>query len=237
MKKIYHNIESYTPEMVYGFENKLMAQKYVEYILDDISNKNNFLELGVGFGETIHLLKKNFTHLSVVDGELKLIEKALQQHKSVSFIHSFFEDFISEQKFDGIGMGFVIDIVDDPVRLLNHYSNMLNTGSKIYISVGNAASLHRMVAYNAGMLDDIHAMSNQNLSYGHQRFWTYDEWCALFEKTNLSIVTAYGLYLKPFSTKQLSSLDLNESIYNSLAITAKTLPSIANACFFILEKK
>ncbi len=237
MKQICHNIESYTPEMLYGFENKLMAQKYVEYILEDISKKDSFLELGIGFGETIRLLKKHFSHLTVIDGELELIEKSSQQHQSVSFIHSFFEDFVSKQKFDGIGMGFIVDIVDDPVKLLNHYSNMLKRGSKIYISVGNAASLHRIIAYNAGILDDIHIMSDQNLKYGHQRFLTYDEWCALFDKTDLSMVAAYGLYLKPFSTKQLSSLNLDKSIYQSLAVTSKALPSISNACFFILEKK
>ena len=63
------------------------------------------------------------------------------------------------------------------------------------------------------------------------------EWLSLFEKCNMEIEVSHGLFLKPFTTQQIHSLNLDNIIYNSLGSTAHLFPEISNSCFFILKNK
>lgn len=231
-----HDVGMYDEKMLYHYENILMGTKYVEYINTYSINKQSFLELGIGFGQTINDLSKNYDEFVTIDADLSLIERYKNDFGNIEFIHSFFEDYTPNRLFDNIGIGFVLDLVKDPVQLLKHYTSLLTHTGRIFVSIENASSLHRQVAVNAGILDNLKKMSQANAAFNHQFYNTYDEWLDIFKEAGLNVSVAHGLYLKPFSTKQIVSLHLEEKIYKSLADTAKDLPKISNACFFVLEK-
>lgn len=231
-----HNLEMYDKDMPYRYENILMGTKYVEYINTYSTHKQNFLELGIGFGQTINDLSKNYDEFITIDADLSLIERYQNNFDNIEFVHSFFEDYSPNRLFDNIGIGFVLDLVKDPVQLLKHYTSLLADTGRIFVSIENASSLHRQIAVNAGLLDNLKEMSQANTAFNHQLYNTYDEWIDIFKEAGLCVSIAHGLYLKPFSTKQIVSLRLDEKIYKSLADTAKDLPKISNACFFVLEK-
>lgn len=231
-----HDLNMYNEDMPYRHENILMGTKYVEYIKRYSKNKKNFLELGIGFGQTIEDLSKDYQEFTVIDGDSTLIERNKNNFETIQFVHSFFEDYTPNKLYDNIGIGFVLDLVKDPVQLLKHYSSLLSDTGSIYVSIENASSLHRQIALNAGLLKNIKQMSAANTAFNHQFYNTYEEWLIIFEKAKLKVSVSHGLYLKPFSTKQITSLNLDEKIYTSLIDTAEHLPEISNACFFILEK-
>ena len=80
-------------------------------------------------------------------------------------------------------------------------------------------------------------LSEQNLKYEHQYFYSFKEWCNLVKQTVLKLIATHRLYLKPLSTNQIFSLNLDNKIYKSLSDTAKYLPEISNAYFFVLGKQ
>ena len=232
-----HNVKLYSNDMIYQKENKLMGEKYFDYIDQYSLSHDNFLELGIGFGETIQLINNKYTNIVVLDAEQKLINKYSPIYTDITFIHTYFEDFNTKEKFDNIGMGFVIDLVKNPVQLLKKYANLLTKNGKIYISVGSASSLHLNIALNAGLIDNVKKMCDIKKGFNYQSFYTYDELINLFEEADLNLVDVHGLMIKPFSTMQIDSLKLDDKIYNALAETARDLPEISNACFFVLENK
>jgi len=237
MKTIKHDINMYNSDMFYEQENIIMMQRYIDYILQYSNTHNNFLELGIGRGETIRLLQKHFDSITVIDGETQLIDKYTKKYNDIEFIHSFFENYKPKQKFDNIGMGFILDLVDSPTNLLQMYSNFLSKKGKIFISIENALSLHRIIAHEAGLLPNLNSLSESNKKFGHKVYYGYDKWVKIIQEANLKIIAEHGLFLKPFSTKQINMLNLDPSIYNALSTTAKKFPQISNACFFVVEKQ
>ena len=233
---IEHDLSVYANDP-YEKENLLSMTNYVNLVERHSSKKNSFLELGIGHSKTIELLADQFESLSVIDAESDLIDKYKIEYPHITFIQSYFENMdFKESTFENIGMGFILEHVEDPKMILEKYMQYLEKDGKIYISVPNAKSLHRIIAHKANLLPDIKSMSETDKRYGHLRFNTYEEWLDLFLSTGLKVIATHGLYLKPFTTLQIESLKLDTSIQIALAETASEYPEISNSCFFVLQK-
>jgi len=133
-------------------------------------------------------------------------------------------------------MGFVLVHVDDPSLILRRYSDFLTENGKIYVGVPSASSMHRLIGKKAGFLDDLRKLSEQDHLYGHKRYLTYDDWRGIIEAEGLVIKKAEGLFLAPFSTGQLRSLNLEERVLRALVDLAQEYPSLANSLFFEVQK-
>lgn len=233
---IKHDLSVYNNDP-YEQENILSMSNYVSFIERYSVERNSFLELGIGHSKTIELLSKKFRDVTVLDGEKELIEKYQEIYQEINFIKTYFEDFETLKKYNSIGMGFILEHVKCPKQILNKYSKFLDDDGRIFVSVPNANSLHRIIANKAGVLSDIKALSDTDIRYGHLRFMTYYEWIEIFNECNMVVEVSHGLFLKPFTTKQISSLDLDTNIYKSLGATAVDFPEISNSCFFVLKRK
>lgn len=233
---IEHDVSVYDNDP-YEKENLLSMSNYVNLIDKYSSDKSSFLELGIGHSKTIELLSQKFENVTVLDGEKELVNKYNKIYSKIEFVEIYFENFNTDKLYKNIGMGFVLEHVNNPEEILKKYSKFLEPNGKIFISVPNANSLHRIIANKAGLLEDIKMLSETDKRYGHLRFLTYFEWVSLFEKCNMEIEVSHGLFLKPFTTQQIHSLNLDNIIYNSLGSTAHLFPEISNSCFFILKNK
>lgn len=233
---IKHDVSVYDNDP-YEKENLLSMSNYVDLIDKYSFDKSSFLELGIGHSKTIELLSQKFTNVTVLDGEKKLIDKYKSIYLNIDFMETYFENFESARLYKNIGMGFVLEHVKDPELILAKFSNFLDKDGKIFVSAPNAHSLHRIIANHAGLLDDIKMLSETDKKYGHLRFLTYFEWSELFDKCNLEVIASHGLFLKPFTTSQIHSLSLGASVYDSLGVSARSLPEISNSCFFVLQNK
>lgn len=218
-------------------ENKMAIQRAVHFCVAFARDKTDFLELGIGHGIALKGLAEHFNTVQVLEGSKEVISDYSHVDGNIHITETYFEDFSTEHRFHNIGMGFVLEHVDDPVALLIRYKSFLRDDGSLFAAVPNAASLHRVLAIKAGLLDDLHRMSEADLAFGHKRFFSYDKWMDLFAHAGLDVVTSKGLYLKPFSTGQLEMLRLQESVFTALQEVAEGYPEISNACFFQLRKQ
>lgn len=221
----------------YEKENLVNGINYVSFIDKYAFDKSSFLELGIGHGKTIELLQKKFNYIKVLDGDEQLVAKYSKIYPKIDFTYTYFENFKSSKLYKFIGMGFILEHVDNPESIIKNYAQFLEKDGLIFVGVPNASSLHRIIANKAGLLDDIKVMNETDIKFGHQRFLTYQEWLDVFEKCDMEIVARHGLFLKPFTTKQIEFLNLNNKIYDALGIVASDLPEISNACFFVIKPK
>lgn len=221
----------------YEKENLLGASSYVTLIDKYSFDKSSFLELGIGHGKTIELLSQKFKNVRVLDGDNELVQRYSKIYSNLQFTETYFENFESNILYKFIGMGFILEHVNEPELLIQKYSKFLQKDGFIFVGVPNANSLHRIIANKAGLLDDIKMMNETDIKFGHLRFLTYQEWVEMFKRCNMEIVVSHGLFLKPFTTKQIETLNLDEKVYNALGKSAFELPEISNACFFVLKPK
>ena len=146
-------------------------------------------------------------------------------------MHSLFEEFYTAEKFDAIEMGFVLEHVDDPLFVVKQFSGFLRPGGSLFVAIPNAKSLHRLVGYHAGLLDNLYLLSEHDLALGHKRYFDLVSLRKLLLESGLKIRGMEGIFLKPFSTEQLKSLALSPGVLSALSSIAVHYPEISNAIF------
>jgi 2-polyprenyl-3-methyl-5-hydroxy-6-metoxy-1,4-benzoquinol methylase len=218
-------------------ENAIHGGNYVSKCMQYAEDRSSWLELGLGRGIVLQHLSQNFRSVRVLDGSPLLVERYSGMYPNVDITLSFFEDYSVDEQFMNIGMGFILEHVDDPAVILQRFRKMLMPGGRIFVGVPSASSLHRLLAVDAGLLGDLRAMSDSDRRFGHKRFFTHQDWMALFQDLKMRVVRAEGLYLKPFSTGQIQSLNLPKPVYRALGALATDLPQISNACFYLLANE
>lgn len=173
------------------------------------------LELGCADGEGTKLLIDHFERIVAVDGSKKLIDRAKKEilNLKVSFIHSYFETLQLQESFDTVLLLHILEHVDDPVGILKQAKKFVRKGGKIILDVPNAMSIHRQVGVLMGMIDTIYTLNSADLSIGHKR--VYDRVLLMedIHKAALHIESWGGIFLKPFSNKQMHKYFDSKAIY------------------------
>ncbi len=212
-------------------ENQRGLNRYVHYCLTNRIGNHNLLELGIGHGVVLDQLSQHFQRIVVLEGASSLVNEYRDRYPNVEIIETYFEQFSTHEKFDNIGMGFVLEHVDDPGFILRHFAQFLSSNGRIFIGVPSASSMHRLLAQQAGMLDDLRQLTATDIAFGHKRLWTFEDWQQLLTIEGFKIEKIQGLAFKPFSTSQLASLNLAPEIIVALDDLSLHYPELANALF------
>ena len=142
-------------------------------------------------------------------------------------VESYFETFSSEEKFDVIVMGFILEHVDNPFEIISRYKKFLAPGGKIFLAVPNAEVLNRRLGHLAGMLKDMDTLSENDFLLGHKRYYTVSSLSAEIAKAGYKIDQMEGIYLKPFTTSQIVSLNLDKKIIHALCEVGVAYPELS----------
>lgn len=229
MKEIDQKISAYTEENIYDFDNKILLHYYPKRIIEKIGElaELSLLELGLGHGYSALEFRDRVGNYTILEGDNEVIHRFVGKYGGgANIICTFFEEYEPNEKYDFIVAGFVLEHVDDPVFILNKYKTMLKQGGKIFIAVPNAESLNRRIGYEAGILSDIRELSEMDLALGHKRYYTKESIISTCKQAELRIKSVEGIYLKPFTTKQILSLKLNDTIIESLCTVGRDYPEL-----------
>lgn len=232
--------DTYGEDQRFFAENMLTERTYCQRIIEALDGRSEIRLLGLGLGHGFTARKLNSglhgllkTHI-VLEGSREMIERFNRQSAPVpamDVVECFFENFHSDSKFDVIEMGFVLEHVEDPASLLRKYRELLKTGGSLFVGVPNALSLHRRLGHEAGFLDDPYKLSEMDLNYGHRRYFDLDSLQACVAGAGFKIHSSQGLFMKPFTERQMQSLNLPDTVWDALAKVSKDYPGIANSIF------
>ena len=188
-------------------QERTIKQLAVRAFAPHLRGMRDGLELGCSDGYMTSLISKELEHLTVVDGSNYFLERARGRNlKNVTFIHSLFEEYIPKRQFDCIFISYVLEHMRDPVLLLERAAKFLTERGLIFLVVPNARALSRQLARHMGILDDLYALTPNDLAHGHRR--VYDR--ILLDKdissAGLIQVSRGGLMLKPFADFQMDTM-------------------------------
>ena len=156
----------YLPNAATEIENDLMLKWYPNRILSRMKQKpgqKSLLELGLGHGFTASIFNKYFDTHTIVEGSQVVIDlfNKKEPEFQANIVLDYFETFDSDERFDCIVMGFILEHVDDPSFLLDRYKKFLKPSGVMYVAVPNAKSLNRRLGVELGIIDDIYSL-NEN---------------------------------------------------------------------------
>lgn len=232
--------EAYGEEFKFYDENILMLSCYSQRIINtmQIANVKSCMSLGIGHKivskRIIDEMVPSLDKYILIEGSREIIDKFKNEvvlPSNVFIFNSFFEEFNSKEKFDVIEMGFILEHVDDPLFILKKFKRLLKPHGLIFLAVPNAMSLHRLIGYEAGLLDNLYSLSKHDLELGHRRYFAMESFIKLIKSSGLKIKNTEGIFLKPFSTSQLKSLDLSPEVLNALCRAGVKYPEISNAIY------
>jgi len=234
------HVTTYGADQRFFAENMLTERTYCRRVIEALEGRREIrlLSLGLGHGLTARELNSALSgRLSrhvVLEGSSEMIERFRKepgQPLALEIIECFFETFTGQEKFDAIEMGFVLEHVEDPDLLLRKYRESLAVDGHLLIGVPNALSLHRRLGHMAGFLVDPYQLSEMDLKYGHRRYFDLESLVACVARAGLRVRSTQGLLMKPFTERQMQSLDLKPPVWEALAEISRDYPAIANSIF------
>ena len=228
--------EAYSSTFPYSLDNNLMLNWYTDRIIDMIQGES-LLELGIGHGYSSMKFSKAFKRHLVLEGSQEIINEFQQRFGSnqMEIVNTYFESFFSEEKFDVIVMGFILEHVDDPSVILNKYKYFLKKDGKVYVTVPNCEALNKRIGYEAGLLKDISSLSEADCALGHKRLFTIKTLRNLVEMSGYRVNKTEGIFLKPITTQQIIDLKLSDEILQAMLKVGQNYPELCVGILMELE--
>ncbi len=231
---ISQDISAYESTNIYEYDNSIMARYYPKRIGELLeaaggTRTESCLELGIGYGYTAEIFSGIFKRYVVLDGDKKMIQRFREKFPNVKveIIETYFESWESEERFDVIVLGFVVEHVDDPVAILMKYKKFLRKDGRMFITAPNAEALNRRIGVKAGILSDITQLSDNDIRFGHKRYYTIQSLRKDISRAGLSIKKEEGIFLKVMTTKQMIDLKLGSNIINGFLEMGKEYPELS----------
>lgn len=117
----------------------------------------------------------------------------------------------------------VLHELDDPGRLLRAVrTDHLAPGGLLHISLQNPRSLHRLVALEMGLINDLMTISANGLRYATRRLFDIDDVVALAADAGLELAHREGVMLKPLPNDAMA--DLSPDLLAGFIAAARHLP-------------
>jgi SAM-dependent methyltransferase len=214
----------------YVLDNRLMLEWYPHRVVA-MAAGSSLLELGLGHGYSTALFARHFPRYKVIEGSPEMIDRfrARFEFAHVEIVQSFFEDFDTDERFENIGMGFILEHVNEPDAILRRYRRFLKSGGSVFIAVPNSESLHRRFGHEAGLLPDLEQLSQADHDFGHQRYFSLATLTELVTGAGYDVMKAEGIFLKPITTKQITELALSPEILTAMLKVGIDYPELSNA--------
>lgn len=229
------HLKAYQKSYIYEFDNQIQMNWYPKRVVSEKQEGASLLELGLGHGITTNYYSNFFERHLVLDASPAVISyfKESFPNCKAEIQEVYFEDFETTEKFDLISMGFVLEHVDDPALVLAHYKQFLKPGGRIIATVPNAEVMNRKLGHIAGLLPDMQVLSEHDLVCGHKRYFTVQSFTDTIKREGYTIKRIEGIYLKPLTTAQMISLNLDEKIIEALCIMGIDYPELC--CGILVE--
>jgi SAM-dependent methyltransferase len=236
--------KAYDSGFKYNDENSWFLTRYAQYMSQSIGKNKfqNILSLGIGHHIVSDILSAELDNgilkYVILEGSKSIIDKFATKtsHKDkIEVIHTYFEEYETDEKFDVIEMGFVLEHVDDPEFIVKKFKSFLSEKGSMFIGVPNARSLHRQIGFEAGLLEDVYKLSDYDLQLGHKRYFDLESISKVATNAGLKIENKIGLFLKPITTAQMQQLGWSGNVVNALIKLGDKNPDISN-CILIEAK-
>ncbi|WP_333804616.1 class I SAM-dependent methyltransferase [Sulfurospirillum sp.] len=214
------------------FDRKLIYYRY-QTIKNHIKGPYG-LELGSAEGEMTQYLINDFEHLISVDGSKELLDM-IPLYPNHTKIHSFFEDFKPNKKFNTIIMEHILEHVDQPVDIMLLAKEWLEDDGIILLGVPNALSIHRLVAVKMGLLQSPDELNSRDHALGHQRVYCMKTFLRDIKNAGLKVLEKGGVFFKPLSNGQIEQ-NWDENMIEGFYQLGKDFPDNAAEIYVVCQK-
>jgi len=201
-------------------------------------NRGVGLELGCSDGYMTEMLSQELEHLDVIDGSSQFLAAASERRlPNVGYQLALFEEFQSSRQYDYVFASFLLEHVLEPLPVLSMAKRVLKPGGKLFVTVPNARALSRQLALHMGLIEDLKALTQNDLGNGHRRVYDRVHFNRDLHKAGFRTVAEGGLMLKILADFQLDKLfddgSLTQQHVDGLYQLGLQYPDLCGALFSV----
>jgi len=198
----------YGPNAATAIENDLILKWYPKRIVERFGHCESLLELGIGHGFTAGIFNAACDRHVLIEGSQVVIDQFRASHPNfkADLNFGYFEEFDTQERFDVIVMGFILEHVESPAYLLDRFRKLLKPDGRLYVAVPNARSMNRRLGIELGMINDIYDLNANDHALGHRRQYCLDTLKQELMQCGYTLTHQEGIYLKPLPLSVLKTL-------------------------------
>lgn len=245
-EELQHELETVKKEYLQPTPDRVVDCKFVELIADFMVPKikgERILELGVGDQIWTPKLVSRFPHVTSLDGSAELLAEMrtrLDGAPGAAHWHPvevYFEEYVPEQRFDGMFATYVLEHVTDPGLIVRRAHDLwLKPGGLLAIAVPHGLSLHRRLGVKMGMSARPDELGDSDRRMGHKHCFTHDEMHKLIEDSGFEVIEEFGMITKVLPNAMLAHC--NDAQLRGLFLLGLDLPiEYSGAIGFIARSK
>ncbi|MDO4232380.1 MAG: methyltransferase domain-containing protein [Lautropia sp.] len=206
------------------------------------------LEVGCGM-DPLFMHYEGFRHFTVVEPSQRFAAHArllAGQRQGIEIIEDFIEQAVAQhglasQGYDCILVSSLIHEVADPLSILKAVRACATPRTRIHVNVPNARSVHRLLAFEMGLINDIHAHSARQKSLQQHHTFDSSSLRALVEEAGFVVREEGSYFIKPFTHDQMQQLQqagiLSDAMLDGLMRLEKYMPGLGSEIFVNLGLK
>ena len=176
----------------------------------------NILEIGCGYNPIFEHYPA-FDKMTIVELDIHFCKDAIQKangNPNIKIINKSIQDSISElgSNFDVILISGFLHEIDNPEEVLTLIKKISNPNTRVICFVPNAKSFHRVLAYEAGLINQIYDFSDNDKKFGRRLVWDMNSFSELFTATDYQVEEVKTYFIKPFAHSQMRKM-MDERIF------------------------
>lgn len=238
------DIDKYQKEYIKSeFEQQYQVRYRRKKIVELIEKEGyqSILEIGCGM-DTLASYVSGYTNFTIVEPGQDFMEKAkndLKGNENVHFINGYFEkelDQINKSTYDFIIVSSLLHEVENPIELLSAIKSICTPQTIVHINVPNRLSLHRILAYEAGIIKSLGDKSGRNNDLQQNYIFDAESLEQMIRDVGEIEICEKGSYfVKPFSHKQMEEClrygIIDEKILNAFYNVTKYMPEYGSEIY------
>lgn len=217
------------------FEDVLRTYRY-HHVLNLFSKfgSKNILEIGCGYNPIFEYYS-DFDSMTIVELDIHFYQDAIQKangNPKIKIINKPIQFCIDDlgSGFDLILISGFLHEIDNPQEVLTLVRNICSSTTKVISFVPNAKSFHRVLAYEAGLINQIYDFSDNDKKFGRRLVWDVNSFSELFKSAGFKVELTETYFIKPFAHYQMRKLlddeIINDKILDGLNKMIKYMPEM-----------
>ena len=210
-------------------------------------NSDKILEIGCGL-EPLFMDFKDFETYTIIEPSNKFYQNAIKIRdenffeKNIKIYKAFVEDIYNKfDNFDFIIFSSVLHEVPNKEEIMSAISELCNERTTVHINVPNVRSLHNLIGYEMGLLNDLFEFSETDKRYERHNKFDLNSLKEFVKHYNFKVIDSGSYFLKPFTNKQMESMILqniiDEEVLLGLKKVGKYFPENGSEIFINAKKK
>lgn len=212
------------------FNTKLASSIICPYCKD-----KTVLEIGCADGVMTEDLVKVSRALTIVEPSASYCAEIQKIYKDIRIYNCFLEEVKDNVKFDVVVMASLLHHVKEPALFLQVVRKFLSNDGIVLATVPNMTSLHRQIGVKAGSLKDVYDSTERNIQFNQCGRYDKNSFEKLFRDSGFEVLESYGYMLKPFSSEQMMSLNLDWEVILALFEIGKENERMASQLFIMAK--